>query len=159
MFNSPPQAKPTIRPLGAHAPTQGHHAPQHHTTLSEVGKKHDDIIDPCVDNASKYGPTAGDGPLTLIEEKSEGPKRIQAIDHENVHRDENFKRPLLAGQAATRVRSFHAKYSDEGLKFMDNQINHWLDDHPEIAVKFVTSTVMQFVGKTAEPQLVLNVWY
>jgi hypothetical protein len=38
-------------------------------------------------------------------------------------------------------------------------INEWLDDHPEIEVKFVTQTVHVFEGKIREPALVMNVWY
>jgi len=73
---------------------------------------------------------------------------------------ENFKRqPVRTGTGACRVKSFHGKYSDEGLRFLDNAINHWLDEHPEVEVKFVTPTVMTFEGKTREPALVLNVWY
>ena len=35
----------------------------------------------------------------------------------------------------------------------------WLDAHPEVEVKFVTSTVGIFEGKMREPALILNLWY
>jgi ABC-type glycerol-3-phosphate transport system substrate-binding protein len=63
------------------------------------------------------------------------------------------------GTGATRVKSFHCKYSEQGLEYIDDQINRWLDEHPDIEVKFVTPTVMTFEGKFREPALVLNVWY
>ena len=130
-------------------------------TIRPIVPADDKMVDPNVSNASKHGSQLGDGSLSLIDEDTgAGPKKILNFDHENVHRKENFKRTTaLHGTGACRVRSFHCKYSDDGLRFMDNQINQWLDDHADIEVKFVTSTVMTFQGKIAEPQLVLNVWY
>lgn len=130
-------------------------------TIRPIVPADDKMVDPNVSNASKHGAQSGDGSLSLIDEDvSAGPKKILNFDHENVHRKENFKRKTAQhGTGACRVRSFHCKYSDDGLRFMDNQINQWLDDHDDIDVKFVTSTVMTFQGKIAEPQLVLNVWY
>jgi len=75
-------------------------------------------------------------------------------------RESKYKRqPHATGHGAVRVRSFHGRMSDEGLQFLDDKINEWLDSHPEIEVKFVTSTIGQFEGKIREPALVLNVWY
>ena len=42
---------------------------------------------------------------------------------------------------------------------MDDKINEWLDAHPEIEVKFVTTAVGPYEGKIKEPALVMNVWY
>lgn len=87
-------------------------------------------------------------------------RKITYNSGETVSHIEHFKRQTTkTGTGACRVRSFHGKYSDEGLKYLDNAINRWLDDHPDIEVKFVTSTVMTFEGKIREPALVLNVWY
>jgi hypothetical protein len=69
------------------------------------------------------------------------------------------RKPVVDGHGACRVRTFHGRLSDEGLAYMDDKINEWLDHHPEIEVKFVTSTVGVFEGKIREPALVLNVWY
>jgi hypothetical protein len=57
------------------------------------------------------------------------------------------------------VKTFHGKYSDQGMEHLDDVINEWLDNHPEVEVKFVTSTVNVFEGKIREPALVLNLWY
>ncbi len=79
---------------------------------------------------------------------------------EGNRRELQFKRSTnVSGFGATRVKSFHGKYSDQGVEHLDDAINAWLDAHPEAEVKFVTSTVHTFEGKIREPALVLNVWY
>jgi len=88
------------------------------------------------------------------------PKKIIAFGADGHKHQQEWKRQLIKnGTGACRVRSFHGKYSEQGLEYLDNAINEWLDNHPEIEVKFVTSTVMTFEGKIREPALVLNVWY
>jgi hypothetical protein len=69
------------------------------------------------------------------------------------------RQPFANGEGICRVKSFHGKYSDQGLEHMDDVINEWLDGHPGIEIKFITSTVGVFEGKIREPALVLNVWY
>jgi hypothetical protein len=103
-------------------------------------------------------------PIALDDEPVGGapaaPKQIRAFGGGDHHKHHDWKRkPIANGTGACRVRSFHGKYSDQGLEYLDNAINEWLDSHPEIEVKFVTSTVMTFEGKVREPALVLNVWY
>jgi len=88
------------------------------------------------------------------------PKKIQAFNDGFVSRNRNWKRQLIkTGNGATRVKSFHGKYSDQGLEYLDSAVNDWLDNNADVEVKFVTSTVMTFEGKIREPALVLNVWY
>jgi hypothetical protein len=88
-------------------------------------------------------------------------KKIKALGEVGVHKKQHdWKRKLHAtGTGAIRVRSFHGKYSDQGLQYLDDAINEWLDANPEVEVKFVTSTVGVFEGKIREPALVLNLWY
>ena len=72
----------------------------------------------------------------------------------------DWKRQLKQGGAgATRVRTFHGKLSDQGLEYIDEAINVWLDDHPEIDIKFVTTNVGMFDGKFKDLALIVNVWY
>jgi len=88
------------------------------------------------------------------------PKKIIAFGADAHRAQHQWKRQVTkTGTGACRVRSFHGKYSEQGLEYLDNAINEWLDGHPEVEVKFVTSTVMTFEGKVREPALVLNVWY
>jgi hypothetical protein len=103
-------------------------------------------------------------PIELIDE-SEAPqettaRKIKAFGPESVRHDHTSKRkPNANGTGASHVRSFHGKYSDQGLEYLDHAINEWLDAHMEVEVKFVTSTVGVFEGKIREPALVLNLWY
>lgn len=88
------------------------------------------------------------------------PSKIKAFGVDAERRREDWKRKThTGGQHCCRVRSFHGKYSDQGLAHMDDLINEWLDAHPEVEVKFITSTVGVFEGKIREPALVLNIWY
>jgi len=104
-------------------------------------------------------------PIELVEELMEdappSERKIQYLGiTEGGHKRDNWKRPTTVnGTGATRLRSFHGKYSEQGLEYLDGAVNDWLDNHPDIEVKFVTSTVMTFEGKIREPALVLNVWY
>ena len=63
------------------------------------------------------------------------------------------------GQGATRLRTFHAKLADASLQYMEDQINEWLDGHPDVEVKFAETTVGVVEGKRAEPHLIITVWY
>lgn len=75
------------------------------------------------------------------------------------NREDVWKRkPSVTGRGATHVKSFHCKLADDSLAFMDQQINAWLDEHPEIEVKFVTTGIGEWQGKVKEPGLVVNVW-
>lgn len=114
-------------------------------------------------------------PLTLIEDRPTSapgtgashmpgpppPKKITAFGGDTVaHKKHDWKRtPYKTGTGAIRVKSFHGKYSEGGLEYLDNAVNEWLDANPDVEVKFVTPTVMTFEGKIREPALVLNVWY
>lgn len=86
--------------------------------------------------------------------------KIVAFGGDTQRREHQWKRKTFtSGQGAVRVKSFHGKYSDQGIEHLDDVINEWLDNHPDVEVKFVTSTVNVFEGKIREPALVLNLWY
>jgi hypothetical protein len=110
---------------------------------------------------------ASDEPIALVEELLEddlattsAPKKIKAFGEDGTKKHHDWKRKAAAtGQGACRVRSFHGKYSDQGLQYLDDAVNEWLDANPDVEVKFVTSTVGVFEGKIREPALVLNLWY
>ena len=115
-------------------------------------------------------PSAKDlDPISLIEEQdhSHDPARAPAPPAKKItfgsemhHKTHAWKRtPAKTGQGACRVKTFHGKYSEQGLEYLDNAINEWLDANPDVEVKFVTPTVLQFEGKVRENALVLNVWY
>ena len=75
-------------------------------------------------------------------------------------RKEEYKRPLnTTGKGATRVRTFHTRLSNNAMAFLDEQVNEWVDENPDIEVKFSTSTVGMVESKKTEPHLIINVWY
>ncbi len=71
-----------------------------------------------------------------------------------------FKRTLNKnGEGATRVRTFNAKLNPPSLSFLDDQINEWLDENPDVEVKLVETTIGTFEAKRPEPHLIVMVWY
>ncbi|MCS7033329.1 MAG: hypothetical protein NZ561_04945 [Phycisphaerae bacterium] len=96
-----------------------------------------------------------------VDQTTEFTKKIKALGDAGTHRKHHdWKRKVVnTGTGAIRVKSFHGKYSDQGLQYLDDAINEWLDANPDIEVKFVTPTVGVFEGKIREPALVLNIWY
>ena len=76
------------------------------------------------------------------------------------HNYTHFKRPThVGGAGACRVRTFHGRLSDEGLAFLDDKINEWLDNHPDVEVKFVNSLIGTMGGKTGESEMFVTIWY
>lgn len=101
-------------------------------------------------------------PITLVDEHTgpPAPSKIKMISSSGGAAAHTYKRqPTASGTGACRVRSFHGRMSEEGLTFLDDKINEWLDNHPEIEVKFVTTQIGLFEGKIREQALVMNVWY
>jgi hypothetical protein len=71
----------------------------------------------------------------------------------------DWKRTPHTCEGACRMRTFHGRLSDQGMDYLDNAINEWLDKHPEIEVKFVTQSIGMFDGKIKDWALILNLWY
>lgn len=94
----------------------------------------------------------------------ETPSKIHAFSSDSgisaKGKGHTYKRPLnVTGRGATRVRTFHAKLSDTAMSYLEGLINDWLDEHPDIEVKFSNTTVGVVEGKRAEPHLIITVWY
>lgn len=104
-------------------------------------------------------------PLSLVDEEpaaAPASNKIRAFGVAQTHGSQftSFKRKThVGGQGAIRVRTFHGRLSDDGLAYMDDKINEWLDGHPEIEIKQVTTTVGLYDGKIKEQALIVNVWY
>jgi hypothetical protein len=93
----------------------------------------------------------------------EAAPKIRAIDQRLAggpgRHEDNWKRsPNLTGTGAIHCKSFHCKLTGDSLENLDRQINEWLDAHPQYEVKFVTSTVGEWLGKLKEPNLIVQVW-
>ena len=87
-------------------------------------------------------------------------KKIKAFGGIEGPKATKWKRdPLAHDKSPMRVRTFHAKLSDQGLEYLDDAINHFIDDHPEVHVKFVTTNIGMFDGKFKDFALIVNVWY
>lgn len=74
------------------------------------------------------------------------------------HEDKWNRSPNSTGTGAIHCKSFHCKLVGESLEFLDQQINEWLDAHPQYEVKFVTSSIGEWTGKQREPNLIVQVW-
>lgn len=82
-------------------------------------------------------------------------KNIGGVRHE----DSWSRTPNTPGTGAIHVRSFRSKLSDDALQFLDQQINEWLDAHPQYEVKLVTSAIGEWSTKLGkEPGMIVNVW-
>ena len=100
-------------------------------------------------------------PISLADESAEsGSMKIQMFGQAKIHEQREFTRKTtVTGQGASRVRTFHAKIQAESIDFMDDAINAWLDEHPEVEVKFATTTVGTMAGKFPEPNIIMSIWY
>ncbi len=71
-----------------------------------------------------------------------------------------FKRHLQhQDKSAIRCRIFHAKLNEGALQFMQDQINEWIDQSPEVDVKNVSTNVGVMEGKTTQPHLIITIFY
>ncbi len=106
------------------------------------------------------GNAANNDPLDIdLSEPTSGESKIRAIGVSEDKKASKWKRqPNLTGTGATHVRTFFAKTRVEGFAALDEQINAWLDEHPEFEIKFVTTSVGELIGKTKEAALFVNVW-
>lgn len=100
------------------------------------------------------------GPESPPTDPAEPPKirtfqqKLRTVRHE----DSWNRTPNANGTGAIHVKSFHAKLTGDSLEFLDQQINEWLDAHPQYEVKNVTSSIGTWTGKSKEPNLIVNVW-
>lgn len=101
----------------------------------------------------------GGGREALIAD--EPPPKIQVFEQRlgAKKHEENWNRtPNANGTGAIHVKSFHCKLNDDSLVYMDQQVNEWLDAHPQYEVKFVTTSIGEWQGKMKEMQMVVQVW-
>jgi hypothetical protein len=113
------------------------------------------------------GPQHDNSSLSLVDDipaaapGGEAKSKIRALNGGEVNfaKHDWKRKPHTELTGAVRMKSFHGRLSDNGLEYLDNSVNEWLDAHPEVEVKFVTSTVGLYDGKIKELALILNVWY
>ncbi len=92
----------------------------------------------------------------------ESANKIKAFENKMAgarHEDKWSRTPNVTGHGAIHVKSFHCKLSDDSLGYLDQQVNEWLDAHPQYEVKFVTTSIGEWSGKLGkEPHIVVQVW-
>ncbi len=93
-----------------------------------------------------------------------GSPKIQAFDQRlgsgSKSPEDRWKRsPVVTGKGASHVKSFHCKLNNESLDFLDQQVNEWLDAHPQFEVKMATTSVGEWNGKQGrEPNVIMQIW-
>jgi hypothetical protein len=85
-------------------------------------------------------------------------KKITAFGSGTKEESAWLRQPNATGTGATHVKTFHSKLTDDALRYVDQQLNEWLDQNPEFEVKLVTTTIGTFTGKVKEPHLICQVW-
>lgn len=97
--------------------------------------------------------------LDTGDEGDAGSSKIQSFARKAAVAAHDWKRGVnTTGTGATRMKTFHAKLRVDALEFLDEQVNAWLDEHPEYEVKLVTTTIGVLTGKMKEEALFMNVW-
>ena len=99
--------------------------------------------------------------MEAAEAEGEGVSEIRIFeDQTGIEKNYKFKRSLnQTSQGATRVRTFHARLSDPAMKYLDEQINTWVDDNPDIEIKSTNTAVGMVEGKRTESHLIVSIWY
>jgi hypothetical protein len=119
-------------------------------------------IDDDSDDASpEAAADADEAELAPIEIDAAAPasgRQIQTFDNATRHEDNWDRTPNVTGAGAIHVKTFVAKLRLDAVEHLDQQINEWLDSHPEYEVKFTSSTIGKLVGKNTEDALFVNVW-
>jgi hypothetical protein len=144
------------------------HAPQRAIPASLPSEDDLVVLDDAItldDEAETTGPAPVVAPASPVAAAGAGalatstPKKI-TFNADAIARNRQWKRQTTSsGHGACRVKTFHGKCSDQGLEYLDDAINMFLDEHPEIEVKFVQSNIGMFDGKFKDFALIVNVWY
>lgn len=146
---SRPGTLPPMRPVGSPAAHQPGAAPKM-TVVPNLGKPKDDLSSIALEDEVAKPAAGGEQPKS----------KIMAFGVRDVAHGQDYKRHApVTGRGAVHLRTFHGRLSDEGLQFMDDKINEWLEAHPEIEVKFATTTVGMYEGKIKDLALIVNIWY
>ncbi|MEA2710280.1 MAG: hypothetical protein QOF78_2881 [Phycisphaerales bacterium] len=167
-LHAPQQVRPVASP-GQHAPH-----PAHAPHAAPVGQPHaapqglprqpaGNAINPATVNRAPVDDEA----ISLVEDGDDNldgpapatPSKIKFGADIGVKKHAWKRQLKQTGSGACRVRTFHGKLSDQGLDYIDEAINVWLDDHPDVDIKFVTTNVGMFDGKFKDLALIVNVWY
>ncbi len=88
-----------------------------------------------------------------------GASKIKQFGQERKPHDEHWARtPNTTGSGAIHVKTFISKLRYDAIAHLDEQVNQWLDAHPEYEVKFVSTNIGKLVAKNTEDALFMSVW-
>ncbi len=87
-----------------------------------------------------------------------GSDKIRTFDTRKSHVDHWKRTPNVTNSGAIHVKTFVTKLRLDAIEHLDEQINDWLDNHPEYEVKFVSQSIGKLVGKNTEDALFVSVW-
>lgn len=87
-----------------------------------------------------------------------GSNKIRTFDTRKAHVDHWKRTPNVTGSGAIHVKTFVTKLRLDAIDHLDQQINEWLDNHPEYEVKFVTQSIGTLVGKITDDALFVSIW-
>ncbi len=94
-----------------------------------------------------------------LETSGPGASMITQFGGQRKPHDEHWARtPNTPGTGAIHVKTFVTKLRLDAIEHLDEQVNQWLDAHPEYEVKFVTTAVGKLVGKNVEEAIFMSVW-
>jgi len=99
-------------------------------------------------------------PIEMDEPSSSvvGSNKIRTFETRKAHIDHWQRTPNVTGSGAIHVKTFVTKLRLDAIDYLDQQINEWLDNHPEYEVKFVTQSIGTLTGKNTEDALFVSVW-
>jgi len=117
----------------------------------------EDDEDESADDAAGRGTEAQD-PYGAPPPGASKKSKIRMLTERKPHDDRWDRTPNLTGKGAIHVKTFVTKLRLDAVEHLDEQVNEWLDAHPEYEVKFVTTTIGKLVGKNTEDALFMNVW-
>jgi len=120
----------------------------------------DEDEDSDLPQSSSGGGGDEDDPIDLVDtgDAEDAPSQIQTFGAHEKHEEKWNRSPNTTGTGAIHVKTFVAKLRLDAVEHLDEQINEWLDNHPEYEVKFVTTTIGDLRGKTLEPAMFMSVW-
>ena len=103
---------------------------------------------------------AEDEAIQIVSDSPDGlRKKIKAFNQQKRHEDAWSRSPNTTGSGAIHVQTFFAKLTEDSVKYMDQSINEWLDQHPQYEVKFVNSSIGTMRGKGGQQDVMIcQVW-
>ena len=96
--------------------------------------------------------------IELSEDASDGTRQVESLGARSARQEIWTRKVDRTSRGASHVRTFTAKTTKEGIAYMDEQINRWLAENPEVEVKFVTVVPGDIIGRTRDPSLFISVW-